>query len=413
MPERDGPPRSGQDRLRPVVGWVLFDFANTIFSFVVLTMYFPRFLNERTGGNEAFGWVASLSTALAGVLTPVAGALSDRTRRYKTHLVPLVLVCCAATAAMAAPVATGWILILFVLANLTYQVSFVQYNALLPFVASPGRVNRVNGLGVALGYAGVFFAYLIGGVVVARFGRAAVFPLGAALFVVFSLPIFAWVADPVVPAPPGRALEAVRRSIASVWATARSLLRQPRLLGFFGGNFLCVDALNTMIFFVAVYLEKRMGLGERQVGITMMLLTTSAAVWGLLWGVLLRPLGAFASYAIAAAGLLVLTLLLAVGPGAGAQAAIVALGGMGTAGLWVAGRRLLLEVAPPGQIGEYAGFYSLTTHISSLGAILFGLLSDWDRSYRAAMLSLAVALALGIGLLTLMRRKEKGSGPFC
>ena len=44
-----------------------------------------------------------ISTALAGVLTPVAGALSDRTGRYKTHLVPLVLVCCAATAAMASP----------------------------------------------------------------------------------------------------------------------------------------------------------------------------------------------------------------------------------------------------------------------------------------------------------------------
>lgn len=38
----------------PVVGWVLYDFANTIFSFVVVTRYFNDWIIEERGQPDIY-----------------------------------------------------------------------------------------------------------------------------------------------------------------------------------------------------------------------------------------------------------------------------------------------------------------------------------------------------------------------
>ena len=38
----------------PVIGWVLYDFANTIFSFVVVTRYFGDWIVEERGQPDIY-----------------------------------------------------------------------------------------------------------------------------------------------------------------------------------------------------------------------------------------------------------------------------------------------------------------------------------------------------------------------
>ena len=76
-----------------LAGWAFYDFANTIFSAVVLTFYFPLYLTALTHRNLNLGISASLAMVLAGLAVPSLGALSDRTGKTKLYLVWTTVLC--------------------------------------------------------------------------------------------------------------------------------------------------------------------------------------------------------------------------------------------------------------------------------------------------------------------------------
>lgn len=75
----------------PILSWALYDFANTIFSSNIVTIFFPFYLQEAVGENASMNQVASTfisySNAAASFLlvifTPLFGVLIDRTGRKK------------------------------------------------------------------------------------------------------------------------------------------------------------------------------------------------------------------------------------------------------------------------------------------------------------------------------------------
>ncbi len=81
-----------------MVGWVLYDFANTIFSFVVVTRYFNDWIVEERGQPDIYVglMVAAVSLALVATL-PLIGALADRRGRHKPILIVFTLICVVAT----------------------------------------------------------------------------------------------------------------------------------------------------------------------------------------------------------------------------------------------------------------------------------------------------------------------------
>src|SRR5689334_21929549 len=85
------PDRPGESRT--LFSWALYDFANTIFSAVVLTSYFPLYLTSLAGSNWLLGAATTGSMILAGLVVPFAGALSDRTGKTKKYLWRTTLAC--------------------------------------------------------------------------------------------------------------------------------------------------------------------------------------------------------------------------------------------------------------------------------------------------------------------------------
>ena len=87
-PDPPAPPDDGARRTFPAVaGWVLYDFANTIFSFVIITRYFNPYIQELTGSELPFAAVTLGSMLAAGLLVPFLGAVADRTGRIRRLLV--------------------------------------------------------------------------------------------------------------------------------------------------------------------------------------------------------------------------------------------------------------------------------------------------------------------------------------
>ena len=108
---------------------------------------------------EATRWFAistTIGTVLIAVISPILGTMADFNGRKKRMLGGFMAPGVRSVAAMFFIYQGDWILasILFILANIGANGSFVFYDALLPHIASDEEVDRVSTAGYALGYLG-------------------------------------------------------------------------------------------------------------------------------------------------------------------------------------------------------------------------------------------------------------------
>ena len=128
------------------LAWALYDFANTIFSFAIVSfamgLWAVRFLGEEN--QWLFGLAVSLSVAVNAIVSPVLGAMSDRTGGRKRFLLFFTVLTVVPTAIIGF-VDIGLGLLLFAIANFGYQAALIYYDALLPDLATPrGRGTPVR-----------------------------------------------------------------------------------------------------------------------------------------------------------------------------------------------------------------------------------------------------------------------------
>src|SRR6476660_2893292 len=89
-------------RFRERISWALYDFANTVFSMNIATLYFSAWLIADLGhSNTLYATVNGIASAMVVVSIPVLGAISDATQRRKPWVVGFTTVACIATALIA------------------------------------------------------------------------------------------------------------------------------------------------------------------------------------------------------------------------------------------------------------------------------------------------------------------------
>jgi len=90
-------PDTPADKLA-IVSWAFYDFANTIFSMNVISLYFALWVTVDHGGQDILYSAALSGSMLAVALSvPVFGAISDQTGRRRVPLMLLTLVSVAGT----------------------------------------------------------------------------------------------------------------------------------------------------------------------------------------------------------------------------------------------------------------------------------------------------------------------------
>jgi MFS transporter, UMF1 family len=422
-----------------VWAWVLYDFANTIFSVTVLTLFFPLWVEERIGEGGAFVSAPGLvnaATAVAALLVvfsaPVLGAVADFRQRRVPYLAAMTLAAVALTAALdlVGGVAVG--LAVFVAADLAYQSALVFYNALLPAVSAGRGEGRVSGYGTAAGYVGTILALLVLTFFVENGEtlRSLLGPLGgwletgeeessnaflptAVLYLAFSLPAFFLVPDPAVRA---RRPVTLRIAYGDVYRTLKNLGGYAGVGTFILATVLYTDAANTAIANMALYGRVVFGMDTGQVTSLLLFSTVFAIVGSTLFGfmcdragpkrTLLVVLVLWLVAIVLAAGAVGAWMLFVAGPFVG-----VALGGM-----WTVGRVMLVALSPPEKLGEFFGLFSLAGKVSAvfgpaLTALLLFVFGGGAVGYRLAIGSLAVIMAAGIFFLLRVPDARPGDRP--
>ena len=143
---------------RPAVrAWMLYDWANSAMYVVIVTAIFPTFFSAVAAqglppveATYRFSLATTLGLTIIAVLSPILGAIADHSAAKKRLLGAFLVFGATAVAAMFFIRHGQWVFaaLLFILANIGVNGSFVFYDSLLPHVAAPDEMDRISTAGL-------------------------------------------------------------------------------------------------------------------------------------------------------------------------------------------------------------------------------------------------------------------------
>jgi UMF1 family MFS transporter len=407
---------------REIWSWALYDFAHTIFSMNIVTLFFAVWIvTERGASNTAYSIATSLSSLLVLIAAPIIGVYSDASRRRKPWVVGLTLVSVAATAlllplaslALSPSAVIRVVLLTFLLANMAYQLSIPPYNAMLPELAPSTSLGRLSGFGTALGYAGsicgvlAVVPFVTGGLGIRAGGRQAAFLPTAVLYLLFALPLFFFCRDHLVRERAERPSVRIGTAFVAIVRALGDTKHYPGLLRFVLASWFYQDALGTAVSFMALYAVSVLGLppgGEIRL---LVILTIPAMLGAYVFGLAADRFGPKRALVWVVSGWLVGLVAVAAVPTLEAFWAAGGLVGFVFGGVWATERPLLLRLVPDVEAGRFFGVMSLSARAASIvGPLVWAFVVDYafrpfgpHVAYRAAVASLALFMAAALWLL--------------
>lgn len=451
-----------------IFAWSLYDLANTIYSMgVVSLMILPLIAilaisNEvgvapedvidvslvvtedefKAGFNRAnllFGIIVFIGSILMAVISPLLGAYADQLAKRKYFLSIVTIFCLTFIYLLTVRLSIYWVLGIFLLANIAYQMGLVIYDSMLPFIAKPTDVSKAGGFGIAFGYFGSFIAigiafYMKGsndmfilseddfeislGII------PEYFPIVAIFFFLFGLPLL--LVQEARSSRKKRSLREIKNeTVNSLKVSAREIASYDDTKYFMIGWLLFVDTANTIIAFMSIIITVGLGLESDMVFTVLGIGIASAVIFtfpvgylgdrigpkknfylvGSLWiiALLVGVLTNVTLFNTTTPEYLALFVGIIVGPALG--------------GTWVAQRQMLIQLAPVDRTSNYFGFANVFGRISAAFGPFVWAGSIWllstpidlstSTSTRITMLVLGVILLVGMYFISKVRDVHK------
>ena len=155
---------------KSIIGWAMYDWANSAFATVVLAGFFPIiFKTYWSGGSDTLvstarlGFGNSIASLLVALVAPIVGAIGDRGNIRKKLLITFTYFGVVMTANLFLVQQGHWkfAICVYMLALFGYFMANVFNDALLPSVAEEKRIDFVSSLGYSLGYLGGGLLFLL------------------------------------------------------------------------------------------------------------------------------------------------------------------------------------------------------------------------------------------------------------
>ncbi len=400
-----------------IFAWTLFDFANTAFSVIIVTVIYSKyFSNHVTDGQKwIWGLAVSLSMVFAALLSPPLGAIADVSRNRKRFLLIFTLISVICTALMFF-VQKGDIILgftLFVLANIGFEAGLVFYDAFLPNLTAKKNFGRVSGYGFAMGYVGALAVLLIVMMLLPEqtspdyyFYIRLSFIVAAGFFFFFSLPIFLFVSEPIVFEPQKKDL--IRKGINKSFTTLKAIFigkQYPSIKRFLLAFFLYNDAIITIIAFASIFAANTLKMNDEEIILFFVIVQSTAVIGSFIFGIVSDHIGPKKT--------IIITLYIWITVIIGAffvntifEFYIIGLvAGMSIGSSQSCSRSLMALLTPKDREAEFFGFYDGLFGKSSavIGPLFYGIISDISNERFAA---LAIGIFFVAGLMFLSKLKE-------
>jgi UMF1 family MFS transporter len=371
---------------KDIISWSLYDFANTIYSMNILSLYFKRWVVEDLGKEGLYYDIAfSASMLLTGLIMPALGAFSDHSQKKWMFLLLFTLLCCTAIGIIPALPSGLFLLaiIFFGFSNFFYEGGMVFYNSLLYSVSSGVEARLVSGFGVAIGYLGSVVGMLlvlpfVNGHIfgwnisfIAAGGKIGAFLPTAFFFFLFAIPVFIWVKEPAISKPAGRAQ--IKKAYKDVWTGIKDTKKYPGVMRFLIADYFFEDAVATVILNIGIYSSIVIGFNDSDLTIFLIVSTISAMFGSFIIGRLsqkrsLKKMMQFIIY-----GWIIVLILFIMIENRFVIYVMGSLVGILLGGLWTVSRPLLAEMVPKEELGKFFGLYSLSGRAAAVvGPVVWG-----------------------------------------
>lgn len=389
---------------RNIVGWMFYDFANSSFTTIIVTVvYSAYFIKQVVGGADGLGeqlWgrAVAISMTLVALTAPIMGAVADYSRSKKKFL----FINCYLTVIFTAllyfvnkgDIFTG--MLFFIIANFGFNSANVFYDAFLPEITQPEDMGKVSGYGWALGYLGGLVALVLS-LLLVKINVRFVFPMIAIFFFLFSLITAIWLKEFK---RPSQRTNYFKTAFNRIVFTYRNIRKIPELLKFLFSYFIYNDGITTIIVFASVYGITRFNMTTENMILYFILAQVTSVIGSALFGFITDRIGVKQTLSISLLIWLAVVIWAFFCNSAFEYYFVGLVAGLAIGSSQANSRTMLALLTPQNKRAEFFGFYTLTGRLSSIiGPILYGEIARRSGSPRWSVLSLIVFFAVGLSIL--------------
>jgi len=420
---------------RTIRGWILYDWANSVYQLTIASAIFPIYYNQitRTGDDFVvhffglpvintvlYSWTIAAAYLLVALLSPFLSSIADYTGLRKGFMKGFTWLGAAACSALfffdKNSIELG--VIAFGLGTVGYGGSLVFYNSFLPIIAAPADQDRVSARGYISGYLGGVVLLVVNLLVVMQprlFGITD--PKLPAKLAFLSVGLwwfgFSQITFRMLPKYTYGHRQKGRNVLLGGYQELRlvygQIRRMPRLRVFLSGYFFITMGMLTVMFMAATYGEKELHLSDSVLIATILLIQLIGMFGAWFFAKLSGRVGNTRAFR--------LTVYVWIGVCVAAYFIRDALGfllvgvavGMVMGGSQSLARSTYSKMLPPTQDHtSFFSFYDVMEKLATVGGTFsFGIIEVLTGSMRYAILAVTVFFLVGIGFLFRLLYIEK------
>ncbi|MDP3881426.1 MAG: MFS transporter [Nanoarchaeota archaeon] len=408
----------GKTDKKKALSWAFFDFGNSAYSVLILSLVFPLYYKEVIAGPALgdfyWGLIGGIAVVLAGLLSPLVGAVMDYESKKKRKFIAVTLLAAFTASLLFFTNSNSLIFasIIFIISYFFFLLAQSIYDSFLAHFASKKSTGKISGLGYSLGYLGGIIVMLLLHPFYSRGYESPIlykltFPLTALFFIIFSIPLFISLKD-----NHKRGKESlynlVKISFRKVLDTLKGFKRRKNISLFLIAFYLMNDALVTIFAFTSLYAKQTLLLSISEIVIIALIVQVVAIPASLLFGALADKKGQKRILLFSIVVWIMVVILLVIAPPKNTLFAyiIAFLTGLTIGGSQSVARSWYSNIIPEKERFSLFGFNSFASKVSAvIGPLLFGAISSFMGNQRLAMFSLLFFFVASF--LLFIRVKEK------
>jgi MFS transporter, UMF1 family len=418
-------------------GWIMYDWANSVYQLTITTAVFPLYYNSVTGSGEGsvvtffgtdvintvlYSWAIAAAYIVLAFGSPFFSSIADYTGRRKSFMKAFTwigaLSCGMLFFFTGKNIELG--IIAFALGTLGYGGSIVFYNSFLPVIAEPRDQDHISARGYSMGYLGGVILLLFNLLMIMKPGLFGI-PEGSSLparisfFTVFLWWIgFSQITFTRLPkytyqkrTPGANVLTNGYKELRMVFNQVR---RSYELTVYLTGFFFMMAGLLSIMFMASLYGKKLLGLSDDVLIPTVLLIQLVGMVGACLFARLSALLGNLKALLITMVGWVLICVGAYFITGALGFITVAFFVGMVMGGTQSLARSTYSKMLP--ATTDHTSFFSFYDVLEKLATVVgtfsFGIIEQVTGSMRYSVLSIGLFFITGLIFMLMLFRKGHG-----
>lgn len=391
--------------------WCLYDWANSAFAVSIMSGLFPIFFKsywaQSLDSTESTYWLGLFSSLISGFIfffSPILGQISNTTSAKVRNLRIVTLIGVVSCVVFVAVGENEWLWagMIFILASISFNLSHLFYDSLLPEYSVDNEDYHRNSLmGYGLGYLGGGLIFLLQSIAIQKPELLGVDKVTAVYIAFVSTGVW-WLifSAPLLLSKPIRTYQESDDHIdlKAFFAKIKSLLFSPTPLSLFLiSYFFYIDGVHT-VYKMAVDYGLSIGLESSTMILTLLIVQFVGFPAALFFTWISHRISKFTILKLGILAYLIVVLLATQIQTASQFIACGVLIGLFQGSVQALSRSYFCELIPSKEeTGSYFGLYNMLGKFSAVfGPLTTGVVTSLTGSHRVGLLSLSIYLILGL-----------------